>query len=293
MNKIEQNIVLRSLAGEYSVLYNGQIVSAKARGKLKSDGVLTGDYVSVEKDEYSNGQYVITAVKRRRNMITRPRVANIDQLVIVLSIKPAPDFYLIDKLLINCLALDVEPLLVVNKEDISSESFVKDVVSQYKNVADVLCCSGKTGQGISELKNKLSGKLSVFAGQSAVGKSTLLNALSPELKLTTGGLSEKTDRGRHTTRECQIYLVDDMMIADTPGFSMLDLDIDPKELSSYFVDFDKYRGNCRYTDCSHINVDSKECGVKKAVEEGLISPKRYERYIELYKEIKKAWDNKF
>lgn len=295
MKKIEQNIVLRSLAGDYTVLYNGKPVSAKARGKLKADGgIVTGDYVTLEKDEYAKDGYVITALKKRKNMITRPKVSNIDQLVIVVSVKPEPDFYLIDKLLINCVALNIEPLLVINKEDISSEDFIKDVTAQYKEVTDILCCSGKTGQGVDELRVRLSGKLSVFAGQSAVGKSTLLNAISSELKLATGGLSEKTSRGRHTTRECQIYLIDDMMIADTPGFSMLDLEnIEPKDLSSFFIDFDEYRGNCRYSDCSHIGTTSKECGVKKAVEEGLISPKRYERYIDLYKELKKAWDNKF
>ncbi len=295
MKKIKENIVLKGMAGTYSVLHDGKIVSAKARGKLKAEGKLVaGDRVKLSEDDYAKGEYVIDGLKERKNVINRPRVANIDQLVIVLGVEPKPDFYLIDKLLINCVKKDIEPLLVINKEDLCTTEFIEDIVSQYDGVTDIISCSGKTGKGVEELKNRLRGKVSVFAGQSAVGKSTILNSISKELKLATGGLSEKSGRGRHTTRVCQIYLIEDMMIADTPGFSMLDLEeIEPKDLSGYFIDFDEYRSKCRYTDCSHVNTTAKECSVKKAVEEGKLSEKRYNRYLDLYKEMKKAWDNKY
>lgn len=295
MKIVKENIVLKGVAGNYRVLHAGQVVSAKPRGKLKSGGkIIAGDYVELQPDEYSKGEYIITALKKRKNSITRPYVANIDRLIIVIGIEPKPDLYLVDKLIINCITKNIEPLLVINKEDITSAEFIKNIIYQYEQVTDIILCSGKTGKGIEQLKERLRGNVSVFAGQSAVGKSTILNAINKDLKIETGELSQKISRGRHTTRVSQIYLIDDMMIADTPGFSMLELDgMEHKDLSAYFTDFDDYRSKCKYSNCSHINVNSKECGVKKAVDEGNLSTERYERYLEIYKELKTAWEKKF
>ena len=295
MKEIKKNIVLKALSGVFQVLYNGKIVSAKPRGKLKADGkIIAGDYVELVPDEYSDGEYIITALKERKNSITRPYVSNIDQLVIIIGIEPKPDLHLIDKLLINCILKDITPLLVINKEDIASSDFIDEIVSQYGELTDIILCSARTKKGIDKLTEKLRGKLNVFTGQSAVGKSTMLNAINKDLKIQTGELSEKIKRGKNTTRTSEIYLFEDMMIADTPGFSMLELkDIKPQDLSSYFIDFDEYRSKCKYKNCSHIKMPEKECGVIRAVEDGSLSRARYNRYVDIYNELKTAWDKRF
>ena len=296
MREIRKNIVLKGMSGFFQVLlHSGKIVTAKPRGKLKANGkIITGDYVELVPDEYSSGEYIITALNKRKNSITRPYVANIDQLVVIIGIEPKPDLYLIDKLLINCVLKGISPLLVINKEDISSSDFIDNIISQYGKLTNIILCSARTKKGIDKLVDNLRGKLNVFTGQSAVGKSTILNAINKDLNIETGELSEKVKRGKNTTRTSQIYLFEDMMIADTPGFSMLELkDIKPQDLSSYFIDFDEYRSKCRYKNCSHINTPAKDCGVIKAVEDGNLPGERYNRYVDIYNELKTAWDKKF
>ncbi len=293
---IEKNygLVLKGMAAKFTVLFDGNVVMAKSRGKLKRDTkILPGDYVKLQQDEYSAGEFVITDIAPRKNMITRPKIANLDQLIIVIGYTPAPDLMLVDKLLINCVILGIEPVIAINKADIASKTFIEEITSQYKEIADIVLCSAVSGEGIDELKGKMREKVTAFAGQSAVGKSSILNKIGG-LQLSTNTLSAKIDRGRHTTRESQIFVIEDMFIADTPGFSMLELrDINPAELERYYADFNGFREGCRYLNCSHKNTKAKECGVVAGVESEKINSERYKRYLQLYEEVKKQYDNKY
>ena len=180
--------------------------------------------MEIKKDEFSNN-YVITKVLPRKNELIRPKVTNIDQLLIVVSPVPKPDLMLVDKLIINCFINNIEPILVINKSDITSSQQIEDLKEQFEQVVKkIIVVSALKQNNIQELKSVLQNKTSVFAGQSAVGKSSLLNAIDPQINQATNILSKKVERGKHTTRECTIFVLENnILIADTPGFSMLEL----------------------------------------------------------------------
>lgn len=235
--------------------------------------------------------YIITKILKRKNELKRPKVANIDQLIIIVTAnKPKPDLYLIDKLIVSCLIKDITPVIVINKIDVSNNNQVNLLINQYKNVVDtILSCSAITFENIDDVKNILKNKTSVFAGQSAVGKSSILNAISPLINQSTNKLS-KIGRGRHTTREIKIFVLEDnILIADTPGFSLLDLEIDHTQLTQYYPEFQEFK--CKYSGCSHILEDG--CKVIEAVDLGEINKERYLRYCKIYSELKVKWERKY
>lgn len=248
---------------------------AKGSLKIKSDGILTGDYVKTEND-------VIVGVLPRKNRLQRPMVANVDAVAIVIADPPAPDFYLSDKLLASCFLSNVEAVLVVNKTDLSDENS-KKITEQYSSVAKIFRLSALMGDGTKEFSDYLKGKTVVFTGQSAVGKTTLLNTLFGK-NHKTGDVSEKTRRGRQTTTSATIVKEGDVEVIDTPGFTAFDLSVKYTDLAKGYADFIKYEKFCRFSDCSHIG--ESECGVKEAVEKGEINKSRYLRYVEIYKELK-------
>lgn len=257
--------------------------------------IVVGDEVELDKIE-NDSKFVIKQVYPRKNQLVRPVVANIDQLIIVIAPKPQPDLLLVDKLIIYCMMNDIEPIIVLNKVDIMKESEIEDFKNQFKNVAThILITSAVENTNIQELKTLLKGKLSVFAGQSAVGKSSLLNALNLNLNINTNVLSKKIERGKHTTRTVEIYLLENnILIADTPGFSALDLlNFKPDDIKSYYLEFNKFQEECKYLNCSHINEPAAECGVKRALNDGKINVNRYNRYKELYIFYKKKWENRY
>ncbi len=263
-------------------------------GNAKKSKILVGDYVELLPNEYGD-KYIVDRVLPRHNVLVRPPIVNLDQLFIIFSKVPKTDYLLVDKLLVYCYINKIVPNIVINKVDLYSEEEIEDIKSQYRNaVSNIICVSAINKVGIEELKDKLSGKLSAFAGQSAVGKSTLLNAISPKLKLQTNGLSKKINRGKHTTRHSEIYVFEDMKIADTPGFSMLDLDIDiePEDLGSYYREFDNIK-SCRYTNCNHVNLNDADCSIAKSVKEGNVNKYRYDRYVQLYNILKEKWRKKY
>ena len=252
--------------------------------------MLVGDNVEIVKDEFSNN-YVITKVLPRKNQIIRPKVANIDQLLIVISAVPKPDLFLVDKLIINCFINNISPVLIINKIDLISNTEINEILNQYENVVEkIILTSALNKINIADLKSFLKNKTSVFAGQSAVGKSSLLNAISPEINQATNVLSKKVERGKHTTRECTIFVLEDnILIADTPGFSMLELDFKFSELPSYYPEFANYK--CKFNNCSHINENG--CGVIEGVNNGEINKNRYNRYVEMFKQLKTRWDKEY
>lgn len=262
-------------------------------GNLKKETkLLVGDLVTVNQDDYSN-KVVITSILPRLNSLIRPTVANVDNLVIVIAPSPAPDFYLVDKLIVYCNMHGIKPIIVVNKIDSANNDFINQIVLDYKNVVHAIVQTSAINGNIADLMGYLKGKFSVFAGQSAVGKSSILNAICPKINQQTNILSKKVDRGQHTTRVCEIFNVDGSLIADTPGFSMLEIfDIEPNDLQDYYTEFLPYR-TCKFSNCTHTNINDKHCGVVKAVNDNKISINRYNRYVVNYKKLKESWDKKY
>lgn len=234
----------------------------------------------------------IDEILPRKNELPRPAVANVDLLFVILSAaKPKPDYLLADKLIIYGLYNHIDIVIGINKVDVGA--LEAEIGAQYaKSGAAVLSFSAKSGQGLEDVRALLKDKFTCLAGQSAVGKSSLLNALSPQLALEIGGLSKKTARGRHTTRHSELIELEELnaVVADTPGFSILDVtDIEPEELRDYYHEFDGI--NCRFDMCLHDK--EPDCGVKESAQNGEINPARYERYITILHELLERRDNRY
>lgn len=269
----------------------GNQLTCSVRTTAKKVRIVVGDIVEIEPNDYDDGKYIITSVKTRKNSIPRPPLANIDKLIIVVAPKPEPDLLLVDKLLIYCVLNSIEPIIVLNKSDIAEKGFITSIKEQYY-FCKVMVISAISGQGVEELSKYLGGSFCAVCGQSAVGKSSLLNAIIPNINLETQGLSRKVDRGKHTTRVNELYIHKDIMLADTPGFSNLELDLDYRELASFYPEFDNYLGTCKYLDCSHVK-EGKDCTVVTAVLDGKINKDRYDRYCDLYGKLKTIWEKKY
>lgn len=257
---------------------------AKGNLKLKDKKLIVGDKVAFDKG-------IITEIKDRTVCIGRPRVANVDVVNIVIAKTPEPDYYLIDKMIIQCVKLGITVYITVNKCDEDLQTF-DYVIKNYAHAVDgVFSVSAKTGKGINELVSALSGKLCCLSGQSAVGKTSICNAIFGKNE-AVNTVSEKTDRGRHTTTSRVIHYDDRLLVIDTPGFSAYELnDVDIYSLMNYYKDFANYNGKCYYVGCMHVN--EPDCLVKNAVESGKISVDRYNRYISIYKEIKEYEKRKY
>ena len=255
-----------------------------ARGKIKygKNDILTGDFVEVE-----NG--AITRVYPRFSRFTRPNIANVECLVIVICDKPAPDFLILDKLLLSANYADIEYAVVVNKSDISNECY-NYIEKEYPFLRNLFSVSAESGSGIKKLKEFLSGKSVAFAGQSAVGKTSLINKLTGSSFLT-GKLSNKSGRGRHTTTYSKILRTELFSIFDTPGFSEIYADVTPFDAPLNFQPYEEYADYCRFGDCTHM--DEPDCAVKAAVESGILSADRYARYRIIYNEVLTEYKNRY
>lgn len=268
---------------------------ASLRGNIKrKNGILVGDLVEVE---VSYDRYMIKKILPRKNSLIRPPVANIDNLVIVVSLStPSPDFFLLDKQIVLAKFKDILPIIVINKIDLNISDITNKDLSYIKNVYgnlgfQIIEVSAKNNIGIDVLKEKLHNKISAFSGNSGVGKSSIINKIFGTNSLTFE-VAKKTNRGRHTTKHVKIYKNEDMYVLDTPGFSSYELyDIEYKELKNYYSDFLECK--CDYLDCSHVFENEKVCGVKKAINDGRIDKNRYDRYVELFKKLKDEYDRKY
>ena len=280
-----QGRIIKGIGGFYNVLLeDGTIVTCKARGRFRNEGVtpMVGDQVEVSFHE--TGFAAMDDILPRKNALLRPPVANIDLLVIVLSASiPKPDFLLADKLLIQAKTLQIEPLLVLNKMDSAKPEITDEFLRDYA-AFHTLLASSATGEGIDALKQALTNRVSCFAGQSAVGKSSLLNALFPELALETGGLAKKTDRGKHTTRQAELWPYLGGAVLDTPGFSLFEMsELEQSALDASYPEFAGVTSECRFAGCRH--VAEPDCAVKALLQTGKLSQGRYARYIEIQAEI--------
>lgn len=282
---MKQGVIIKGIAGFYYVkTEDGEIVECKARGKFRKAKItpLVGDRVSIEKPEASYGS--IEEIHSRKSSLTRPNVANIDQAIVVFALKdPDLNYTFLNKILIAIEHYNIDIVICLNKFDLDNGEFER-AKCIYESVGyKVLKVSALTKDGLKDLRESLEGKISVFAGPSGVGKSTISNNIQENIVMETGGLSKKISRGKHTTRHAQLIEISkDTYIVDTPGFSSMDLSfIKPEDLQYMFKEFDL--GQCKFTSCLH----NKEigCKVKEDVENEKITKDRYNAYIDILNEL--------
>ena len=284
--------IIKGDSGFYYVYAEGTIYECKLRGKLKltHKKAYPGDIVEFIVDENDKG--TIETIEARHNLLPRPAIANSDQLLIVMSLSyPTIDFNVLDRLLVLSQWHKIEPLIVLNKKDEDIDNIGPEIAKAYP--FKVIEVSAVSGFGVDTLKEVLKGKLSVLAGPSGVGKSSILNVLDSKLLKETGVLGDKIKRGRHTTRTSMFYEVAGGLIADTPGFSRLDLPIEMvmEDLTRYYPEFQEFTKDCYFNGCIHHK--EKVCGVKEALKEGKLDQGRYDRYLYMLEEIKENKERRY
>lgn len=288
-----QGKIIKGIAGFYYVHVEGQgVYECKAKGIFRKDHVkpLVGDDVDVdvlnEKEMLGN----IRRIRPRRSALIRPAVANVDQALILFAIvKPNPNFNLLDRFLIRMERQKLPTIICFNKQDIAAPEEKEALRKAYETCGyQVLFISALENEGVEQVRKLLAGKTTTLAGPSGVGKSSLINKLSPAANMETGAISEKIERGRHTTRHSEIIaLGEETYIVDTPGFTSLDIsEITKEELGGYYPEFRQYEPACKFRGCAHMSEPS--CGVKEAVEAGKIGRVRYDNYRVLYQELKEV-----
>lgn len=291
-----QGKIIKGIAGFYYVHIEGMgIFECKAKGIFRKDNKkpLVGDDVEMEILDEGERLGNIAALLPRQNELIRPAVANVDQALVIFSIaKPAPSLNLLDRFLIMMWQQKLPCIICFNKQDIAEESERKLLQEAYENCGcKVLFVSALKDEGVEELKAMLQNKTTTVAGPSGVGKSSLINCLQSGTVMETGAISEKIDRGKHTTRHSElISLGEGAYIMDTPGFSSLSLfEMEKEDLAGFYPEFEPFETECKFGGCAHIS--EPVCGVKDALQEGRISKLRYENYVLLYEELKskKKW----
>lgn len=284
-----EGIIIKGIGGFYYVKVENKVYECRARGLFRKNKTtpLIGDRVLIRVNEDDNTGYV-EKILERITELKRPSVSNVNQAIIVFAVqKPEPNLWLLDRFLLLASYQKLDVIICINKSDLDSDGKADDICNIYHNAGyKIVKTSSKTKQGIDEIKDLLRDKITVFAGPSGVGKSTLLNNIQSNLQLQTGDISHKTSRGKHTTRHVELIELDlGGWVVDTPGFSTLDIDfINEKELQDYFVEIFDKSNYCRFTGCLHNKEPG--CAVKEAVESGEISKSRYENYINMLQEIK-------
>ena len=295
MSEKKTGRIIRSISGFYDVQTEDAVISCRARGVLRKEGnsPLTGDMVEIAVE---NGKGMVEKILPRRNSFVRPAVANVDALVVfAANVNPVTEPFLIDRVAAIAGDQEVPVYLCINKCDLDPAIDLERIYR--RSGFKVICTSAETGEGIEELWQMIKGKLTAFTGNSGVGKSSILNRLCPQLALSTGEVSQKLGRGRHTTRHVELYdLGEGTLVADTPGFSSFDTDmmeiILKENLQFAFGDFGSYVGKCQFHDCTHRKEPG--CAVTAAVAAGEIEPTRYDSYLRLYEKASqiKQWELK-
>lgn len=282
--------IIKGIAGFYYVHTEAGVFECKAKGVFRKEKrkPLVGDNVEIEIINEDALLGNIIEIFPRSNSLIRPASANIDQALVIFSIiKPNPNYNLLDRFLITMEKQQIPTVICFNKKDIASPEEQEELRMAYCNSGcEILFVSGKENQGLSRLRDLLRGKTTVVAGPSGVGKSTIVNAITPEANMQTGEISRKIERGKHTTRHAELFAVEkDTYIMDTPGFTSLSVDeMEKEELKEYYPEFAEYEPFCKFGGCVHIS--EPVCGVKDALEEGKISQIRYQNYKLIYEELK-------
>ena len=289
----KQGLILKGIGGFYYVETSDGVYECKAKGKFRKNRIipLAGDNVTITIRD--NKENTIDEILPRKNKLLRPPVANIDKLFIIVSVsKPVPNTQIIDKMTLFAEKNDIEPIIVFTKTDLAD---FDEIYNIYKTTGyTVYTFSSVDLNGVEEIKKELKGCVTAFTGNSGVGKSTLINALNGNSEIKTGEISEKLGRGRHTTRQAEIFHVAGGLVIDTAGFSSIDFVDDnillSEDLQYYFREFDEYLGQCKFTGCAHLG--EKGCKICAMVENGTISKSRHNSYIAMYNELKdvKKWN---
>lgn len=289
-----KGVIVKGVGGLYYARDpEGETHVLRAKGKFRKQRItpMVGDRVLFTPGSGDEHGWVEEILPRDSELI-RPPVANIRHIVLVVAPQPAPDFVLIDTLIVMAVKQGIQPALVVNKCDLDPALF-EQVQRDYAGLgAPVIQTSAQTGQGVEELRALIRGGICCFAGQSGVGKSTLLSAATG-LTLQTGEISRKISRGRHTTRHAELLFSGEYCVLDTPGFSLLELweGLEPIQLKEYYPEFFPYEGECRFSPCYHLSEPG--CAVLEAARKGAVSEARLERYHILLKKVQEAWRNRY
>lgn len=288
-----QGKIIKGIGGFYYVESADAVYECKARGAFRKNRItpLVGDFVTISVN--TNAENTIDEIHARKNFLNRPPVSNIDNLVIVISTtEPKPNFLVADRIIANAEYKGIEPIIAISKGDIAPVNAIKDVYDK----SGISLISLNENGAIDELKALMKDKTTAFTGNSGVGKSTLLNRIDPSLNLSTAPISQKLGRGRHTTRQAELFKVCGGFVVDTPGFSSFEFDknelIPKDELAYCFREFRDYIGLCKFSTCSHMG--DKGCKIGEAVADGKIGEIRYNDYISLYKAAKEIneWEIK-
>lgn len=290
-------LIIKGIGGFYYVKTELGVFECKARGIFRKDSFspLPGDKVSISIENQDDKLGNIEEISPRYSQLIRPAIANVNQIVIVISIKaPQPDLVLLDKLLITVEQKGISAVVCINKIDLDEDLEYKNVIESYqKSKYRVIALSTMAGAGFDELECALTDKTTVFAGQSGVGKSSILNKVLDSYVMKTGKVSDKIERGKHTTRHAElIELRVGGFVADTPGFSSFELSgLEAGELQNFYPEFREYFGECKFTGCMHISEPG--CKVKAALERGILDPGRHARYIEFCNMLKEKHRKKY
>lgn len=293
-----RGIIVGNISNQYLIqTQDKKVYEAVARGKFKINEItpVVGDKVEIDILDENKNTAVITKIFDRTKYIKRPKLANLTKLVFVISSRnPKPDLLMLDKQLVFAEFLGIDAIIVINKTDLEKKENIEAIKEIYENIGyKVITTNAKQRQGIDELKNELTNNISAFSGNSGVGKSTLLNAIFEKDVTQEGQISIKNKKGKNTTTAIRLYEIEeDTYIADTPGFSVFDIyEIETRDLYKYFREFKVYEKSCEFVGCTHIK--EKECGIRKALEEGNISNSRYQNYIKIYEDLKDKEEHKW
>ncbi len=291
---VREGVIVKGVGGLYYARGGDETVHVlRAKGKFRKQRVtpMVGDRILYTPDHGDEHGWVEEILPRESELI-RPPVANIRYILLVLAPQPAPDYLLLDTLLVMVARQGIAPALVVNKCDLD-DGLIDEVRREYAHLgAPILAVSARTGQGIDDLRELIRQGICCFAGQSGVGKSTLVGAATG-LRLETGEISRKIGRGRHTTRHAELLYSGDYRVLDTPGFSLLELweGLEPIKLKEYYPEFARYEGQCKFSPCYHLSEPG--CAVLAAAKKGELGAERLERYHLLLKKAQEAWRNRY
>jgi ribosome biogenesis GTPase len=282
-----KGIIVKGIAGFYYVKTEEKVFQCKARGIFKKDGITpyVGDEVIIEK--LDDDEAVINEILPRKNLFIRPPIANVDCFVIVAAAaRPEPNPDIIDKFLVMAEKNHTDIIICINKIDLVTDEKRRELEEIYQDIYPLVCVCGKTGQGLEELAGLMKERKCALAGPSGTGKSTLLNRLQSNYAVETGDISEKTKRGKHTTRHVELFETDyGALLFDTPGFTSFDvLEAEEDELHFLYPEMSALIGGCRYDNCRHIK--EPDCCIREAVKQGKIHKSRYQSYVSQLKEIR-------